>query len=91
MYEWKNIKDGEFKIPEIAINEFLGIILYKENVPVETMKLMEHLEGRFERMVSINKRKMERLLEADLLIDGFNELDLTKLDADEFMKNRTME
>jgi len=91
MYEWKNINDGEFRIPEIAINEFLGILLYEGNVPVETMKLKEHLEGRFERMVFINSSKMERLLEADLLIDGFNELDLTKLDADEFMKDRTME
>ena len=89
--DWEEIYDGIIKIPEIGIFEFIGIILYEDELPEETIELVKHLDNRFERMVKINENKIDRLIASDKLIDGFNKLDLKKMNVETFMKNRTME
>lgn len=90
-YKWDIISDGTIHLPEIGINEFVGFILYEKEIPWETEKLLNHLEKRHERMSVINKKRIQRLIETDMLLDQFNKLDLEKLNADAFMKNRVME
>jgi hypothetical protein len=90
-YNWEDISEGAIHLPEIGINEFVGFVLYEKEIPDETVKLIKHLEKRHERMSVINEKKIERLMETDKLLDQFNKLDLDKLNADDFMKNRVME
>jgi len=89
--EWENINDGSIYIPEIGIHEFIGIVMYQNELPYETKQLIEHLKGRYKRLSGIYERKIKRLLETDKKTDEYNKLDLKKINADEFMKNRIME
>ena len=86
-----NIADGKIRIPEIAINEFMGIVLTPDDAPVELIRLEEHLKGRFNRMSTIYEDKLLRLKETDRMIEEFNKLDVKTMDEYEFMSGRTME
>ncbi len=87
----ESIINGKIRIPEIAINEFVGIVLTPEKAPKELIALVKHLENRFLRLPAIYENRMRRLKESDRMIEGFNKLDVKTLDANEFMKGRTME
>lgn len=86
-----DIINGEIRIPEIAINEFMGIILSPDEAPDELFTLKKHLLDRFNRMADINKNKMQRLIKTDRMIEEFNKLDVKTMDEKEFMQGRTME
>ncbi len=86
-----NITNGEIRIPEIAINEFMGIILTPDEPPAELINLIEHIKGRYDRLPQIYKDKMQRLIKTDKMIEEFNKLDVKTMDESEFMHGRTME
>ena len=86
-----NIINGEIRIPEIAINEFMGIVLTPDEPPAELINLAEHIKGRFDRLPQIYKDKMQRLIKTDRMIEKFNKLNVKTMDEKEFMHDRTME
>lgn len=87
----EKILNGKIRIPEIGINEFLGIIMSADMPPEEMTTLEKHLEGRFDRLPAIYKSKIKRLIGFDKLIADFNRIDLKSMTESEFMKGRTME
>lgn len=87
----KNIVNGVIRVPEIAINEFIGIILTPDKAPEELVKLEDHLKNRFNRLSLIYENRIKRLKEADRMIEDFNKLDVKTMNENEFMQNRTME
>ena len=91
IYKTDNISNGHIRIPEIGIDEFIGIILTDGDPPDELKKLQGHLEGRFERLAQIYTDRITRMTEADIKIDEFNKLDVKTMTEEEFMKGRTME
>ena len=91
IYKTDGIYNGNIKIPEIGIYEFIGIILTDGEPPEELNKLQGHLEGRFERLAQIYTKRIARMTETDTKIDEFNKLNVKTMTEEEFMKDRTME
>ncbi len=91
IYRTNDVSNGHIRIPEIGIDEFIGIILTDREPPEELIKLQGHLEGRFERLAQIYTNRIERMIETDIKIDEFNKLDVKTMTEEEFMKDRTME
>ena len=88
-----DILNGIINVPELGISEFIGFILAVEKPPDEMINLVNHLDGRAERLYEIQKRKMTRLLEYDKLIDSFAKLPIAnnKKSYEECMKGRVTE
>lgn len=88
-----NVIDGGLNVPELGLYEFIGFVLSCNEPPEELLKLEKHLEGRYERLLKINKVKLDRLKEFDKLIDDFAGLPNAgnMINYAEFMKGRTAE
>jgi len=90
------VKNGEIEVPEIALHEVLGFVLFLFEVgkaPEELISLKKHLDTRFERLGVILQVKQARLKLQDRLLYEFSQSPLAKkqVSYQEFIRGRTAE
>jgi len=88
------VKNGEIEVPEIALHEVLGFVLFEVGkAPEELISLKKHLDTRFERLGAILHAKQARLKLQDRLLYEFSQSPLAKkqVSYQEFIRGRTAE
>jgi hypothetical protein len=65
------LNDGKILVGEVNPGEIVGIVIYNQEPPKETMQLIEHLKGRPERLAKLLPAKIARLQEFDRTIQAF--------------------
>jgi hypothetical protein len=68
---FESLKDGKLLVGEVNPGEVVGIVLYNQQPPKETLELIEHLKGRPERLAKLLPAKITRLQEFDKMIQAF--------------------
>ncbi len=87
------VLDGVVNVTELDHHEFVALLLAPGNPPQELRNLEHHLQGRFERLVPLQKVKQERMLALDEAIDRFAEAPNARkrMTYEEFMAGRVTE
>ncbi len=84
--------NGQLIVNEIGIHEFMGFVFTVDKPPKELLELQSHLENRFNRLASINEKKLIRLIEQDKLIGEFTKgHSQSDIDPDQLIKDRAAE
>ncbi len=88
------VEKGSLNVPEIALHEFLGFVLFEAgNPPQELFELGKHLDTRWDRLPGLLAAKQKRLHQQDALLLQFSKDPLagSNISYEEFTRGRSAE